>query len=44
MVTLPDGSDLPATVLGEDPVTDIAVLRVERGNLPTVKLGQAPTS
>jgi serine protease Do len=41
MVTLPDGSDLAATVLGEDPITDIAVLRVRRDRLPTVTLGQS---
>jgi serine protease Do len=41
MVTLRDGSDLPATVLGEDPITDIAVLRVKRDNLPTVALGHS---
>jgi serine protease Do len=41
VVTLPDGSDLPATVLGEDPVTDIAVLRVRRDNLPTVTPGRS---
>jgi serine protease Do len=41
MVTLPDGSDLAATVLGEDPITDIAVLRVKRENLPTVTLGHS---
>jgi serine protease Do len=41
VVTLPDGSDLPATVLGEDPLTDIAVLKVDRGNLPTVALGRS---
>jgi serine protease Do len=41
VVTLPDGSDLPATVLGEDPLTDIAVLRVKRENLPTVSLGRS---
>ncbi|MGH7508036.1 MAG: trypsin-like peptidase domain-containing protein [Gemmatimonadales bacterium] len=41
VVTLPDGSDLPATVLGEDPLTDVAVLRVKRENLPTVTLGQS---
>jgi serine protease Do len=40
-VTLPDGSDLVATVLGEDPVTDIAVLRVKREGLPTVTLGKS---
>jgi serine protease Do len=41
VVTLPDGSDLPATVLGEDPLTDIAVLRVKRENLPRVALGHS---
>ena len=41
VVTLRDGSDLPATVLGEDPVTDIAVLRVQRQGLPTVSLGRS---
>ncbi len=41
VVTLPDGSDLPATVLGEDPVTDIAVLRVKREGLPAVSLGRS---
>jgi serine protease Do len=41
VVTLPDGGDLPATVLGEDPVTDVAVLRVTREGLPTVTLGRS---
>jgi serine protease Do len=41
VVTLPDGSDLPATVLGEDALTDIAVLKVKRQNLPTVALGRS---
>ena len=43
-MTLPDGTDLPASVLGEDPLTDIAVLRVERQGLPTVTRATAPTS
>ena len=41
VVTLPDGHDLPATVVGEDPLTDIAVLKVDRNNLPTVALGRS---
>jgi serine protease Do len=41
VVTLPDGSDLPATLLGEDPVTDIAVLQVKRQGLPAVALGRS---
>jgi serine protease Do len=41
VVTLPDGSDLPATILGEDPLTDIAVLQVKRENLPTVAVGRS---
>jgi serine protease Do len=39
VVTLSDGTDLVARVLGEDPVTDIAVLKVERTALPTVRVG-----
>ena len=41
VVTLPDGSDLPARVLGEDPLTDIAVLKVARTGLPTVTTGRS---
>jgi serine protease Do len=41
VVTLPDGSDVPATVLGEDPLTDIAVLKVRCEGLPTVTLGRS---
>jgi serine protease Do len=41
VVTLPDGSDVTAAVLGEDPLTDIAVLKVDRGSLPTVALGRS---
>jgi serine protease Do len=41
VVTLPDGSDLPAKVLGEDPLTDIAVLKVERTGLRAVTTGRS---
>src|SRR5688572_18754970 len=41
VLTLRCGSDLPATVLGEDPLTDIAFLKVARENLPTVALGRS---
>ncbi len=41
VVTLTDGSDLPARVLGDDPLTDIAVLQVERKGLPTVTAGRS---
>ena len=41
VVTLADGTDLPATVLGEDPLTDIAVLQVKRQGLPTVSTGRS---
>ena len=41
VVTLPDGRDLPGRVLGEDPITDIAVVKVEQSGLPTVTVGRS---
>jgi serine protease Do len=40
VVTLGDGTDVNAELLGEDPVTDIAVLRVPRKGLPAVAIGE----
>jgi S1-C subfamily serine protease len=37
-VTLPDGKSVPATLAGADPGTDLAVLRIEAGGLPTAEL------
>ncbi len=39
MVKLSDRSEYPAKVLGSDPVTDVAVLRIDAKGLPTVRLG-----
>lgn len=36
-----EGEKIPAEVLARDPVRDIAVLRIDRANLPTVKLGDS---
>jgi serine protease Do len=41
VVTLADGSDLPAKVLGEDPLTDIAVLKIERQGLTPIVPGRS---
>ncbi|NEP61722.1 MAG: trypsin-like serine protease [Symploca sp. SIO2G7] len=40
-VTLKDGRTLNGRVLGSDPVTDIAVIKVDGRNLPTVELGNS---
>ncbi|NOT07179.1 MAG: PDZ domain-containing protein, partial [Gemmatimonadales bacterium] len=40
-VTLPDGTDLEGKLVGEDPTTDIAVVRVDRRNLPVIPLGKS---
>jgi len=41
VVTTRDGRDLPAKILGEDPLTDIAVLKVEGSGLPTAPIGNS---
>lgn len=44
VVKLKDGTDLPAQLVGADPILDIAVLRIpkpERGALAAVKLGDS---
>jgi serine protease Do len=41
VVTLADGSELDGKVLGEDPVTDIAVVKVDRTGLPAAPLGRS---
>jgi serine protease Do len=38
-VTLSDGRKLPAKLVGSDPETDIALLKVEATGLPTIPLG-----
>lgn len=40
-VTLKDGRSFQGKVLGEDPVTDVAVVEVQADNLPTVPLGNS---
>ncbi|OKH22210.1 serine protease [Hydrococcus rivularis NIES-593] len=40
-VTLKDGRTLTGKVLGTDDLTDVAVVKVEAENLPTVKLGDS---
>ena len=41
VVTTRDGTDYVAELLGEDPLTDIAVLRIEGDNLPTATVGSS---
>ncbi|MEG3436850.1 HhoA/HhoB/HtrA family serine endopeptidase [Pannus brasiliensis CCIBt3594] len=40
-VTLKDGRTLEGKVLGTDPLTDVAVVKVDAKDLPTVKLGDS---
>ncbi len=40
-VTLKDGREFAGEVVGEDSLTDVAVIRVQGQNLPTVKLGNS---
>ena len=41
IVRLPDRSELEAKLIGADPRTDVALLKIEGKGLPTVKLGQS---
>jgi serine protease Do len=41
VVTTRDGRDFPAKILGEDPLTDIAVLKINGADLPTAPLGRS---
>lgn len=40
-VTLKDGREFEGEVLGEDPLTDVAVIKVQAQDLPTVTLGNS---
>lgn len=40
-VTLKDGRNFNGKVLGEDPVTDVAVIKIDANNLPTLSVGNS---
>ncbi len=40
-ITLKDGRTLKGKVLGEDQVTDVAVVQIEANNLPTIAIGNS---
>ncbi|WP_313513237.1 DegQ family serine endoprotease [Pseudomonas sp.] len=41
LVRMPDRSELKAKLIGADPRTDVALLKIEGKNLPTVKIGNS---
>ena len=40
-VTLKDGREFTGRVVGEDPLTDVAIVKIQANNLPTVSLGNS---
>ncbi|NDJ19143.1 HhoA/HhoB/HtrA family serine endopeptidase [Myxacorys almedinensis] len=42
-VVLKDGREFSGKVIGQDTLTDVAVIRVQANNLPTVRLGNSET-
>jgi serine protease DegQ len=42
-VTLPDGRTTVGTLAGRDPSTDVAILKIESGNLPVPEVGNITT-
>jgi S1-C subfamily serine protease len=41
VVSLPDGRSFPATLVGRDPRTDVAVIQISGQNLPVAELGDS---
>ncbi len=40
-VSLPDGRDFEAVIVGTDPLTDLAVIKIDGGDLPTATFGNS---